>query len=85
MVIRGALARVMGHGEHSLSPNRAVDRNRGSVKTHHAAQAHVLRPFDGLARVGNTFGHGITHDSETLKDTTGPYRYADSLQYTVVK
>ena len=85
MVIRGALARVMGHGEHSLSPNRAVDRNRGSMKTHHAAQAHVLRPFDGLARFGNTIRHGITHDSETPKDTTGRHKSGDTLQYAVVK
>ena len=70
MVLRGALARVMGHGEHSLSPDRAVNGNRDGMKTHHEAQAHVLRPFAGLARVGNTIRNGITHDSETLKDTT---------------
>ena len=60
MVLQGALARVMGHGEHSLSPDRAVERNRGRMKTHHAAQAHVRRPFDNLGRAGNNIRHGLS-------------------------
>ena len=67
MVLRGALARVMGHGEHSLSPDRAVERNRGRMKAHHADQAHVRRPFEGLTWVGNTVGHGFFHDPENDK------------------
>ena len=61
-MLGGALARTMGHGEHSLSPDRAVERNRGRMKSHHTFQAHVRRPFEGLIRIGNTVAHGNMHD-----------------------
>ena len=67
MVIRGALARVMGHGEHSLSPDRAMNGNRDGMKTHRKAQTHVLRPVHGLAQVGKSTRHGIAYDSENAK------------------
>jgi hypothetical protein len=61
MVLPEALARVMGHGEHSLSPGNVMGRNRcvmGGMKSLQAAQAHVGRPFEGLAWVVGSF---ITH------------------------
>jgi hypothetical protein len=60
MVLPEALARVMGHGEHSLSPGNVMGRNRGDgMKSLQAAQAHVRRPFEGLAWVvGSFFTHG---------------------------
>src|SRR5262245_56663711 len=62
MVLPEALARVMGHGEHALSPNDVMSGNRGRMKSHHAVQAHVWRPSGGLVGVGNSFRHGVTHD-----------------------
>jgi len=62
MVLPEALARVTGHGEHTLTPNDVMSGNRGRMKQHHAAQAHVLRPFDSLAWVGNSVTHGGIHN-----------------------
>ena len=58
MVVREALARVVGHGEHSLTPDDSVNGNRGRMKTHRKAQAHTRRPFAGLTRVGDNTAHG---------------------------
>jgi hypothetical protein len=62
MVLPEALARVTGHGEHTLTPNDVMSGNRGRMKQHHAAQAHVLRPFDSLAWVGSSVTHGGSHN-----------------------
>ena len=61
MVLPKALARDVGHGEHSLTPD-VMSGNCGGMKQHHAAQAHVRRPFDGLAWIGNSLEHGGTHN-----------------------
>jgi hypothetical protein len=58
MVLRGALARVVGHGEHSLTPGD-MNGNRDRMKIHHAARAHVRPPTVRLpCFVENNVAHG---------------------------
>lgn len=71
MVVRRALARVVGHGEHSLTPDDSVNGNRGRMKTHREGLAHARRPFDGLTRVGGNTAHGSETFRKALKDITG--------------
>jgi hypothetical protein len=62
MVLPEALARVMGHGEHALTPDDVMNGNRGRMKSHHGVQAHIGRPFSDLVCVGNSIPHGGTYD-----------------------
>lgn len=67
MLLGGALARTMGHGEHSLAPAGRMNRDRDCdrMKRHHAgrgvgaAQAHVLRPFGAFAQVVHSPVHDV--------------------------